>query len=290
MNKNPLLIKSSLTGQIPFMKGRTLALYKKFISENKFQKVLRSLSNGQTEILSAYTMNSEYKTDFVFDGIEVTPSIHFSEEEWIALGMLLRAHKEVDGINLLHLYNCLFRASGKIVYGHVVTGRTYTLYTSTQLPLKIRIIGISRKPMEIQVNSLNTLNPYTFRVPSKVKEDTETGEILEVLEIIGNESLVEIEIEFSSSTYQPSTLVEGIYDGLLSTGETYVLRTGPTDKFIPQPLGIGEYSERLVEFFAGTLVTKLSNPKVISIATQQEVEVIPKFYNNDGFIGKEVQL
>lgn len=272
MNKNPLLIKSSLTGQIPFMKGRTLALYKKFISENKFQKVLRSLPNGQTEILSAYTMNSEYKTDFVFDGIEVTPSIHFSEEEWIALGMLLRAHKEVDGINLLHLYNCLFRASGKIVYGHVVTGRTYTLYTSTQLPLKIRI-GL-QEPIEITVSSLNTLNPYILRIPAD----------------LGNESLVEIEIEFGSSTYQPSTLVEGIYDGLLSTGETYVLRTGPTDKFIPQPLGIGEYSERLVEFFAGTLVTKPSNPKVISIATQQEIESIPKFYNNDGFIGKEVQL
>ena len=281
MNKNPLLVKSSITGKIPFMKGKTGAIYKKFISDNKFHKLLAPEVGG-SEVLSAYSLNSEYITDFIFDEVEVSNSTTFSEKEWVALGMLLRAYKEVDTIDLLHLYNCLFKEEGKVVYGHVVTGRTYTLYTSTQLPVIIRLKSGDLVLSETKLKSLNTLSPLIFRVPIN------TGSFPRI------ETLVEIEIEFSGSSPQTCTLLEGCFDGLLDgrdEGSISKLISGPQDKLVPEQLKVCEYSDRLVEFFAGTLVTKLSNPKVISTASQvTNSSHILKFHNNDGFIGKEVRL
>ena len=121
MNKNPLLIKNFLIGRIPFMKGKTLVLYKKYLSEGKYSKLLKDHEN-LSEVLSAYSMNSTYKTDFVFDRADITYNTYFNEKEWIALGMVLRAYQEVEGLNLMHLYNCLFRGEDNIAYGHVVTG------------------------------------------------------------------------------------------------------------------------------------------------------------------------
>ena len=238
---------------------------------------------GGSEVLSAYSLNSEYITDFIFDEVEVSNSTTFSEKEWIALGMLLRAYKEVDTIDLLHLYNCLFKEEGKVVYGHVVTGRTYTLYTSTQLPVTIRLKSGDSVLSETKLKSLNTLSPLIFRIPIN------TGSFPQI------ETLVEIEIEFSGSSPQTCTLLEGCFDGLLDGmgGEQPIskLVSGPQGKLVPEQLKVCEYSDRLVEFFAGTLVTKLSNPKVISTASQvTNSSHILKFHNNDGFIGKEVRL
>lgn len=278
MNKNPLLIKSALMGEIPFIKEKTKLRYGKFISEGKFQKTLENID--QTETLTAYTMNSEYKTEFVFDKVTISSSKSFSEGEWIALGMLLRAYREVEGVNLLHLYNCLYKGENNVLYGKVIRGRSYSLYTSTLLPVTIKI----GRGSEIVVDSMNSIKPYIFTA-IEIKD----GETLK------GDSILDISIEFTGNSSQPCMLAEGEYGSLLdsnnsgvdSEGKVKKLSLGP-NKLVPQILGIGEYSDRLVEFFAGTLATKLSNPKVFSQASQTAFS-LPMVHNKDGYYGKEVQ-
>ena len=298
MNLNPLLIKSSLTGKIPFMKNKTLSLYGKYISNNILSKVLKeSTFQGElkSETISAYTLNSAYEVDFTFDEVDITNSDSFSQKEWIALGMLLRAYKEVENINLLHLYNCLYRANNKTVYGNLVSGRMYTLYGYTQIPVILRFKSSEAdEPFEIKLKSLNGLNPYIFRCPY-YSEDGWNSES-------GLESLIEIEIEFSGYSYRPCTLLEGKFGTLLDgvgkrsyepkieTDEVKIFNKGPINSLVPEFLGIGEYSSRLVEFFSGTLITGLSNSKLRSEANSKINDyTLPKFCNKDGFIGKEVQ-
>ena len=238
MNKNPLLVKSALIGKIPFMKNKTRDLYLKYISDHRLSRVL-SGRQGLSETLSAYSIGSTYETDLVFDSIEINTNSHFSENEWIALGMLLRAYKEVEGINLMHLYNCLYSHDNNIISGHVVTGRTYTLYTSTQFPLKVTI-GEKR----LDINPTSVYRPVIIEVP---KSDIE--------------SLIDIKIEYFEKICRISYLVEGAYVGLDFDKLNYPLSE---NRLIPGFMGIGEYSPKLVEFFAGTLITDLSNKKLIS--------------------------
>lgn len=267
MNKNPLLIKNFLMGKIPFMKEKTEYLYKKYLSNHKFSKK----SDEVIETISAYTLGSTYETDFVFDLADIHPNIHFTEKEWILLGMLLRAYKEVESIRLMHLYNCLYSGSGNTVRGHVVTGRTYTLYTWSQLGATIRIDGeIYDYGVKKQ---LTAHTPLIIKVPEKVVEQ-----------------LVEITIEFNGLTYQRVALFEGSYAGIFDYNQKN------TD-LIPRLLGIGEYSDRLVEFFAGTLITPLSDSKLIKSVTwdlgisslgDPVKEIHPGWHEKDGYIGKEI--
>lgn len=286
MNKNPLLIKNFLSGKIPFMKGKTLSLYSKYLSENKFSKVLES-NPKYSETLSAYRVGATYPTDFVFDGVKVTPTVFFSEDEWIALGMLLRAYKEVEGVSLLHLYNCLYNSSKNTVQGHVVTGRVYSLYSSTQFPIKV-YLGDSTQPWKI-LPSISQHHPTILEIPESLVQTVE-GESVE--------SLVKITLEFLGDTYQPSAMFEGRYSGIsLNTiSDPY-----KEVRLIPEFVKIGEYSTKLIEFFSGTLITKLSNPKLISSVNnslkakgrtfeEKVINATPGFYNKDGYMDRRIDV
>ena len=300
MNKNPLLVKSSLLEKIPFLKGRTAELYGRYLSNHRFSKIIGD--SGLSETVSAFTMNSKYKLndsqihggidpkDFIFDQADITPSKFFSEKEWIALGMVLRAYKEVENINLMHLYNCLYSGENNRIRGFVVTGRMYTLYSSTQLPVKVtvtdQVTGLSR---EGRIRSLSRNNP-TLITPS--------------IEGTNSDRLVEISLEFTGNNYQPSTLVEGVYSGLsLKTLDNSANGfTASTDKYlVPENLKIGEYSSKLVEFFAGTLVTPLSDSKLISnignklprsgaTVWDKVKENTTGLYNQDGYLDRRSKV
>ena len=287
MNKNPLLIKNFLTGKIPFMKGKTLSLYRKFLSENKFKKAFSV--GDKTETLSAYTMNAGYDIDFVFDQSDISPVTYFSENEWVFLGLALRAYKEVEGINLMHLYNCLYTGTKNKVVGKVVVGRPYTLYTYSQLPITLTLpeVIVDDKPATDTINNLAASKPLVFWVTSK-------GFAYQKPEEEEFESLVDIEIEFSNlKKYSRATLIEGnTYGGLRFNG---------SDKIIPELLKEGEYSSKLVEFFAGTLITPKSDPKLISSVNygfrsngvdlwDKAKKDTPGIYNKDGYVDRRVDV
>ena len=319
MNKNPLLIKNFLTGNIPFMKGKTLSLYKKYLSENKFKKAFNK--GNQTETISAYTMNSTYDIDFIFDQADISPVTYFSEKEWIFLGLALRAYKEVEGIDLMHLYNCFYKGDSDKLKGKVVVGRIYTLYSFTQLPVTIRI-SIGGEELSLVRSSLSAHHPLIFYITenglidlsSKLKNKKEeftrssTEYISEsnLLEEIvyeekeksgeNYEALVDIEMEFTGIKYQRATLVEGYgYSGF------NFLNIANSNGVIPELLKEGEYSSKLVEFFAGTLITKKSDPKLISSVNygfrsngidlwDKAKKDTPGIFNKDGFVDRRVNV
>lgn len=294
MNKNPLLVKSSLVERIPFLKGKTSELYGRYLSDHRFNKRGNS---GVIETVSAFTMNTNYKlndsqlnaTDFsikdlVFDQVDITTSKFFSEKEWIALGMVLRAYKEIENVNLMHLYNCLYSAEGNKVRGFVVTGRLYTLYSSTQLPVKITITDMidPTKVKTGQIRSLSRNNPTI---------------ISPYLEGVGEDRVVEVTLEFTGNNYQPCTLVEGVYRGLSLKTLSGSL---DTKTLVPENLKIGEYSDKLVEFFAGTLVTPLSDSKLISSVGSKlaggstvwegVIRNTEGYYNQDGYLDRRSKI
>ena len=282
MNKNPLLIKNFLIGKIPFMKGKTLILYKKCLSRGKYSRLLRD-HEDLSEVLSAYSMNSTYKTDFVFDRANITYNTYFNENEWVALGMVLRAYQEVEGINLMHLYNCLFRGEDNIAYGHVVTGRTYTIYALSQLETKLTIYTNETNPQGLILSSSSVCTPTTFTVD---KEESEP------------ERLVRIEVEFSGLKTQRTMLAEGTYSGI----NLQTLRDSFQEKnLIPEILGFGEYSSKLVEFFSGSLITPHSNPKLISYVNrllmgegvtfeEKVINSTPGWHNKDGYLDRRIEV
>lgn len=282
MNKNPLLIKNFLIGRIPFMKGKTLVLYKKYLSEGKYSKLLKDHEN-LSEVLSAYSMNSTYKTDFVFDRADITYNTYFNEKEWVALGMVLRAYQEVEGLNLMHLYNCLFRDENNIAYGHVVTGRTYTIYALSQLETRLTIYTNDTSPQSLVLFSSSVCSPTTFTV------EKEEGE---------PEKLVRIEVKFSGLKTQRTMLAEGTYAGvnLQTLKDSFQERN-----LIPEILNFGEYSSKLVEFFSGSLITPQSNSKLISYVNrllmgegttfeEKVVNSTPGWHNKDGYLDRRIEV
>ena len=300
MNKNPLLVKSCLLEKIPFIKGKTADLYGRYLSNHRFSKLIGD--SGLSETVSAFTMNSKYKLndsqihggidpkDFIFDLVDITPSKFFSEKEWIALGMVLRAYKEVENINLMHLYNCLYSGENNRIRGFVVTGRMYTLYSSTQLPVGVTITDpVTGKSKVGKIRSLSRNNPTV---------------IAPYIDGVKQDRLVEILLEFTGNNYQPSTLVEGVYRGLsLKTLKNSANRSiAYKDKYlVPENLKIGEYSSKLVEFFAGTLVTPLSDSKLISnvgsklpgvgsTVWDKVKENTVGLYNQDGYLDRRSKV
>lgn len=295
MNKNPLLIKSSLLERIPFMRGKTSELYGRYLSNKRFNKMMGT--KGMVETVSAFSMNSKYKLndsqfnggidpkELVFDQVDITPSKFFSEDEWIALGMVLRAYKEIENIDLMHLYNCLYLGEDNKIKGFVVSGRTYTLFSSTQLPVTIVVSDrVSGKYREGKIRSLSRNSP-TLIVPT--------------VDDVHSDRLVEISIEFTGNNYQQSTLVEGVYRGL--SLKTLSNESRSSDYLVPENLKIGEYSDKLVEFFAGTLVTPLSDSKLISSINSKlqgdsqsiwdrVVKNTRGFYNQDGYLDRRNKI
>ena len=277
MNPNPLFIKNFLMGEIPFTKNKTKSSYGRYISDHKLIKDFTGEGPTGSEVLTAYTMANNYSTDFVFDKADISPNIFFSDKEWIILGTLLRAYKEVEGINLLHLYNCLHSAEESKIYGYIVSGRTYTLYSSTRYPVQIWYSTLGED--KIVLPSVSRNSPYTFTV--KKGED-------------GVEKIVKIELDFIGRKYPESSLFEGSYKGLSLKnikGETPITET------IPEPLRIGEYSNKLIEFFAGTLITDLSDdllkanlerglisPKLT--LKEKIIDLTPGWFNKDGYLDR----
>ena len=273
-------------GKIPFMKGKTLALYNKYLSGGRFSKVLESTigpdgkEKALTETLAAYTLNSTYKTDFIFDQTDISPTTQFNEKEWILLGMLLRAYKEIENISQMHLYNCFYQGRSDTLYGHIVTGRVYTLYCQSTNLVKLKMYVEGDKPVVKTLYSTHVAAPYQFTAP--------TGES-------GLEKLIEVELEFYGGSWLPSTLVEGQYQGLKGNQ----CLPGDLVAEIMQP---GEYSSKLVEFFAGTLITPLSDPELKRISysrvanqgglnTQENIALAtPGYHNKDGYIDRRLDL
>ena len=307
MNRNPLLIKNFLMEKFPFIKDKTLKLYSKYLSDRKFSK---AIGDGNiSETLSAYTLLAKYPVDFVFDTADISPTTNFSEKEWIALGMLLRAYKEVEGINLMHLYNCFYRAEGNKITGHVVSGRTYALYSSTIWPITISFIsqngeiledsgemakensfGLKSTRISIPYNrSLSNVSPTLLTAPKTMGVD---GKILE--------SLITIELEFTGN-YQPAMLVESINDKGSDYGKISTEAIGEPSKqksLVPEILNPGEYSSKLAEFFAGTLITKQNNSylynsveNVVVARGEKSIEEATRGWHNvDGYIDRRIDV
>lgn len=317
MNYNPLLVKNFLIGKIPFIKERTTDLYGEYISNRKFSKVI---SSEDSETLSAYSMFNNYVTNFIFDEGDITTDTHFSEKEWNLLGLFLRALSEVENVNLMHLYNCLYNYEGVTIKGSVVTGRTYTLYSSSRLGLEIYIKDFYNRPLEIElVQGPNDYpeaeNPGIQPIPkySEIKdlEDNYLGIRINSIsksspvhfKVKSGENpegiLVNISIKFEAIVNILTSLVEGNYSGLDNLGaltEPYSER-----RLIPENLKIGEYSRKLVEFFSGTLVTPLSDPKLRANLSRdligndlsfekRVIENTPGIYNKDGYMDRRVDL
>lgn len=297
MNKNPLLIKNAIMGKIPFMKDKTQALYLRYLSENKLSRILADHS-GMEEILSAYQMKPNYDIDFVLDEADVDPITDFSEDEWDALGMLLRAYKEVEGISLMHLYNCLYKVVDRVAYGKVVTGRTYTLYSSSCFGLNLRIYIDPDNPTNLRLIYSSPLTPNIFTVDS-VKTTVITEETLgdrkEEERDIGK--LVDLQIDLPSPTDLQFTLVEGEYSTLKMSSLTDYTKQ---KELVPEVLEFGGYSSKLVEFFAGTLITPMSDEKLISnlnkklspaggVLWDKVVVNTVGVHNKDGYVDRRVR-
>lgn len=302
MNYNPLLVKNFLIGKIPFVKEKTLSLYKKYLSEGKFsQGIYEGDELTGSEILTAYTMLNNYHTDFVFDEGTIVNSTSFNQKEWDLLGMFLRAYAEIEGVNLLHLYNCLYTREGAIITGGVVTGRIYTLYSYSYLPITLsakdfsgRVIKLSEIKEGVESDPENSL---TFGSISKVKPIhfrvmalSDSGEV-----IPGD--LVDFKLEFSSEANLLTALVEGNYPGYFPTS----LDPYSEKQLIPENLRVGEYSRKLIEFLAGTLVTELSDPQLIANLSreltgsalsfkQRVIDKTPGVYNKDGYMDRRIDL
>ena len=304
MNYNPLLVKNFLIGKIPFVKERTANLYGEYLSNRKFSKVISADDN---ETLSAYSMFNNYITDFIFDEGDITSDKAFSEKEWEILGLFLRALSEVEKVNLIHLYNCLYNYEGAVAKGSVVTGRVYTLYSSSSLNLELSVIDFKNNPLEIKIldtdidyseikdpstggflgiklNSISKNHPIHFRVD---RGDNPPG------------VLVSISIKFESEINILTSLIEGNYPGVDNLDvliDPYFER-----RLIPGNLKIGEYSRKLVEFFAGTLITPLSSPRLVSSVSRElsgtssnfnerVIEKTPGIFNKDGYMDRRIDL
>lgn len=310
MNYNPLLIKSFIVGKIPFIKERTLARYNKYISDHKFSQVLEG-NPDITETISAYTLKKSdtrvrgyqinrpaeisQTVEFLLDETDITSSKYFSEREWIALGLLLRAYNEIENINLMHLYNCLYSGSSDMVTGKVLTGRKYTLYGSTQLPVAITASYL---------NSENLITPLQVKVDHTLTILSKANPIhLEVIDdgnVLGR--LVDISIRFNFGKYQPATLVEGDYKSIINLDRLQDPYYNPDElNPIPETLALGEYSRKLVEFVAGTLITPLSDEKLLLMAekgltnggstfSEKVKKATPGIFNKDGYLDRRIKL
>lgn len=327
MNYNPLLIKSFIIGNMPFIKELTQGKYGMYLSNHRF-----SQKSGSTEeTVSAYTLRVDDPTrrgylinrpgvlsqtiEFALDETDIKATTYFSEREWIGLGLLLRAYKEVEGVDLMHLYNCLYSASDDQVTGKVVIGREYTLYGSSQLPVEIiakyidtqlEIEIVPPKPVEAiskdqgdgQVNDmgnepkkyLSRSDPIHFKVVEKADHPVPPG------------ILADLTIKFVSGEWQPATLVEGNYPGLrYLSGLKDPFSVGYPLENIPEPLGVGEYSRKLVEFAAGSLITPLSEEKLRTSVERQLTRggatfkekvkrATPGVFNKDGYCDRRVKV
>ena len=111
------------------------------------------------------------------------------------------------------------------------------------------------------------------------------------------EKVVKITLEFTGESYQPCTLVEGIYRGLSHR----ILDKGTSEILIPENLKIGEYSGKLIEFLAGTLVTPLSDYRLLnslggklacstSELRGKVIENTKGFYNQDGYLDRRSKI
>ena len=343
MNYNPLLIKSFIIGNMPFIKELTQGKYGMYLSNHKFSQESGSIE----ETVSAYTLRVDDPTrrgylinrpgvlsqtiEFALDESDIKGTTYFSEREWIGLGLLLRAYKEVEGIDLMHLYNCLYSASGDQVTGKVVIGREYTLYGSSQLPVEIiakyrntdlEIEIVPSKPVEVITGNLSS--GQATNLSNTIAEDTEGGQITPVennqkkylsrsdpihFKVINKENtqvspgiLVDLTIKFVSGEWQPSTLVEGNYPGLrYLSGLKDPFSVGYPLENLPEPLGVGEYSRKLVEFAAGSLITHLSEEKLRTSVERQLTrggttfeekvkKATPGVFNKDGYCDRRIKV
>ena len=305
MNKNPLLIKSFISGKIPLMKGKSSELYGRYLSDKKFIKI----GNSETETLSAFTLNSNYilsdvstgrglpTAKLVFDQVDTNSSKFFSEDEWIALGLVLRAYKEIENINLMHLYNCLYSSEKNKIRGFVVIGRTYTLYSSTQLPVKLTLSDrVTNESESYTLKYLSKNNPLVICIPDPEKSGK------------GIERIINLDLEFTDQSLPRCYLVEGTYKGL---SVDYINIKGPGSvnkasdsgeiRLVPEDLGVGEYSDKLVEFVAGNLVTPLSDPRLLSLVGSKLPGTgssiwenaklnTPGLYNQDGYLDRRSKV
>ena len=304
MNYNPLLVKNFLIGQIPFIKERTESLYGKYLSDNKFLEIIPE--SETPEILSAYSMFNNYITNFVFDEGDISSNSEFSEKEWDMLGIFLRGLAEVENVNLMHLYNCFYNYSGLKVKGKVVTGRIYTLYSSSRLTLNLSVADFYGRPLRITI--------LDGDIPSTEIEDSDQNYIGVKLNSISKNSpvhfivepgenpkgvLVKITMEFEQIVNTLSGLFEGSYPGLNDL--SVLLNPKKETRLIPSNLKIGEYARKLVEFFAGTLITPLSNSKLRENLSRElpgssykfeerVIENTPGIYNKDGYMDRRIDL
>ena len=80
-----------------------------------------------------------------------------------------------------------------------------------------------------------------------------------------------------------------------------ILSKGTSDRLVPEILNPGEYSSKLVEFFAGTLVTPLSDSKLIAnigsklpgsspSVWSRVIENTKGFYNQDGYLDRRNRI
>lgn len=349
-NRNPQLIKSAIIGRIPFLKEKTLSLYSRYLSDNKFVGVNRETKNE--EILTAYEMWSP--VGMVLNQATISTGDGFTEDDWVALGMVLRGYKEIEGINLMHLYNCFYRSSGRYSYGKMVTGRVYTLYTSTQFNPSLSIslddgtcklcytyledgtlkIWISEEEIKIDPTGAvvkdedlteesvgesedlsseeltteeeyTTLSPADSIVLAPIQLDNPLKLIIENIEGRAEGILVDVTLEFKTSTHHQASLFEGEYSGLIINDLFRKNKTPEEIVLIPETLKEGTYSNKLVEFFAGTLITPDSNPTLLeNLKSEVQVDLLdtgytfwewvlvntPGCFNKDGYLDRRIDL
>jgi hypothetical protein len=310
MNYNPLLIKSFIAGKMPFIKERTLARYNKYLSDHRFSQVLED-DPTKTETVSAYTLRKSntgirgyqinrpaeisQTAEFLLDEADITYSEYFSEREWMALGLLLRAYKEVENVDLMHLYNCLYSGSSDTVVGKVLTNRKYTLYGSTQLPVSITASYLSSENIS---TSLSVRVDHSLTILSKANPIH--LEVVDDGNVLGR--LVDISIQFYLGKYQPATLVEGDYKSIVNFDRLQDPYYNPDESNpIPETLALGEYSRKLVEFAAGTLITPLSDENLLltsekaltkggSTFSEKVKKATPGIFNKDGYLDRRVKI
>lgn len=247
---------------------------------------------------SVIAENSGYK---MFDKIEraflshEVSSLSYSDETHYLLGMYLRALKEIDNLDYMHLYSCIQYSevigSKKLWHAPVIFGRTYSVKVNTYWPITVNL-----KYSNTGISLTGDLLLKTTGSNSSVILGS-AGNVIDWEKLERNEIFDEfLELVITTRPEVQASVVEGSFanltPGKMKSIDGYVCKT------IPSVLcNYRRFSTKLVELLLETAITEDSNSAIKTRALQlypaDSIEEAARKYTNgiydvDGFIDKRL--
>lgn len=228
-------------------------------------------------------------------------SLEYSDETHYLLGMYLRALKELEGLDYMHLYNCVQYSEviGSKRYWHVpiVYGRTYTLKANTYEPIEIDL-KYSNKSDSLFENTkiLSTSGSSTAIILGS------TGNAID-WNLINRQQIFDEFLELVVIT-RPNiqvAVVEGSFSNLIPGRVKVCIENCDfieISKTVPSILcNYKRFSDKLIELLLDTAITEKSNDSIKEKALQlypaNSIKEAAKFYtigtyDIDGYIDKRL--